>query len=93
MQVCRTYFHPYIEENTKIGNDNRSADTSMLSDDELKKEINRVKVLSNLQEKLYNKEMVKHEFIGSYRRQKTTYSDGTTVTVDLDSDTYEIGVL
>lgn len=87
------YFHPYIEENTKIGNDNRSADTSMLSDDELKKEINRVKVLSNLQEKLYNKEMVKHEFIGSYRRQKTTYSDGTTVTVDLDSDTYEIGVL
>lgn len=50
----------------------------------------RIKPLCELQAKLYNKEMVKHEFLGSYRKQKATYSDGTTVVIDLDKNTYEV---
>jgi hypothetical protein len=37
-------------------------------------------------------EMVSHEFInGDWRRQRTTFADGTTVEVDLDEHTYTIG--
>jgi hypothetical protein len=36
-------------------------------------------------------EMTNHEFLGnSYRKERTTFSDGTTVTIDRDSDTFEI---
>ena len=62
----------------------------MMGDEELKEELKRIKPLCELQAKLYNKEMVKHEFLGSYRRQKATYSDGTTVIIDLDRNTYRI---
>ena len=85
------YISPFGTGVSKVGTDNRTTDTELLDDEELKKEIARVKPLSNLQAKLYNKEMVKHEFLGSTRRQKATYSDGTTVTVDLDKNTYDIG--
>ena len=85
------YISPFGSGLKKIGTDNRTADLKLLSDDELKKEINRVKPLADLQAKLYNKEMVKHEFLGSIRRQKATYSDGTTVVIDLDKNTYDIG--
>ena len=34
--------------------------------------------------------MVKHEFLGLYRRQRVVYSDSTVVTIDLDKDTYKI---
>ena len=35
--------------------------------------------------------MLKHEFVdGSYRRQKTYFSDGTTVLANLDSGEYSI---
>ncbi|MBQ3006669.1 MAG: hypothetical protein IJD78_03810 [Clostridia bacterium] len=84
------YIHPYGNELRKIGTDNRTADVEMMSDEELKKELKRIEPLCRLQAKLYNKEMVKHEFLGSYRKQKTTYSDGTSVTIDLDKNTYEI---
>lgn len=84
------YLHPYGETLCKIGTDIRPADFKMLEDDELKKELERVAPLCELQAKLYNKEMVKHEFLGSYRKQKATYSDGTQVTIDLDKSTYEI---
>jgi len=62
-----------------------------MNDSELKNEFARIKPLCELQEKLYNKEMVRHEFLGDYRKQKTVYSDGTCVTVDLDKNTYTIG--
>ncbi|MBQ2903781.1 MAG: hypothetical protein IJE48_05220 [Clostridia bacterium] len=84
------YIHPYGNELRKIGTDNRTADVEMMSDEELKKELKRIEPLCRLQAKLYNKEMVKHEFLGSYRKQKATYSDGTSVTIDLDKNTYEI---
>lgn len=84
------YIHPYGNELKKIGTDNRTADVGMMNDDELKKELERIAPLCELQAKLYNKEMIKHEFLGSYRVQKAVYSDGTTVTIDLDKGTYKI---
>ena len=74
----------------KIGNDNRSADMELLSEAALQAEIKRVLPLAALQERLYNKEMVRHEFLGSTRRQRTTYADGTTITVDFEKDTYTV---
>ncbi len=85
------YLHPFGTGLSKIGTDNRTADTELLDDESLKKEIDRVKPLCDLQARLYNKEMVKHEFLGSCRQQKAIYSDGTTITIDLDKNTYEIG--
>lgn len=84
------YIHPYGNELRKIGTDNRTADVEMMNDEELRNELRRIEPLCRLQAKLYNKEMVKHEFVGSYRKQKATYSDGTVVTIDLDKGTYEI---
>ena len=84
------YLHPYGNELRKIGTDNRTADIEMMNDEQLKKEFERVKPLCELQEKLYNKEMVKHEFLGSYRKQRTVYSDGTSIVIDLDKNTYKI---
>ena len=84
------YLHPYGNSLCKIGTDKRTADIGMMNDEDLKKELERIKPLCELQAKLYNKEMVKHEFLGSYRKQKATYSDGTSIVIDLDKNTYEI---
>lgn len=84
------YLHPYGNSLCKIGTDKRTADIGMMNDEDLKKELERIKPLCELQARLYNKEMVKHEFLGSYRKQKTTYSDGTSIVIDLDKNTYEI---
>ena len=43
-----------------------------------------------LQAKLYNQEMIKHEFLGCYEKQKSTYADGTSVLVDFAKNTYQI---
>lgn len=84
------YINPFGTGIEKIGTDNRTADTELLDDNGLKKEIERVRPLAELQAKLYNKEMVKHEFLGCYEKQKATYSDGTTVTINLKENIYEI---
>lgn len=84
------YINPFGTGIEKIGTDNRTADTELLDDNGLKKEIERVRPLAELQAKLYNKEMVKHEFLGCYEKQKATYSDGTTVTINLKENAYEI---
>jgi hypothetical protein len=35
--------------------------------------------------------MTNHEFLDkSFRKQRTTFADGTTVTIDLDHDMFEI---
>lgn len=85
------YINPFGSGVGKIGTDNRTVDTELLDKDNLGKEIIRVNALAELQTKLYNKEMVKHEFLGSYRRQKAVYSDGTVITIDLDKNTYKVG--
>ena len=84
------YIHIFSGGIKKAGKDGRTADTELLSDEELRAEIERVRPLCRLQAELYDKRMVKHEFLGSVRRQRATYSNGTTVTVDFDKNTYSI---
>lgn len=84
------YINPFGTAVSKIGTDNRTADGEMLDGENLKKEIARVTPLAELQAKLYNKEMIKHEFLGCYEKQKSTYSDGTAVIINLKDNTYEI---
>ena len=40
--------------------------------------------------RVYDKELVKHEFLGSPRRQRSTFADGTVVTVDFDTNEFSI---
>jgi len=55
------------------------------------KELVRVRTMSALQERVGLLEMTNHEFLDeSFRKQRTTFADGTKVTIDLDSDTFEI---
>lgn len=90
MHAGMPYLHPYVAGSGKVGTDNRSADMELLPEEELKREIERVRPLAALQAKLWNQEMVRHEFLGSTSRQRTTYADGTQVTVDFERDTYEV---
>ena len=84
------YIHPYGNSLCKIGKDNRTSDVEMMRDDALRKELARIAPLCRLQERLYNKEMINHEFMGSYRKQKAVYADGTEIIIDLDKNTYDI---
>lgn len=93
MHAGMPYLHCFGEENFKIGKDNRSADIELLDEHSLKNELNRIKPLTELQEKLYNKEMVRHEFLDGKRVQRTIYSDGTTITADFQKGTWTIGSL
>ena len=53
--------------------------------------VKRCKIVSGLHEKVAKEEMVSHEFVnGDYKVQRTTFADGTRVTVDLCKGTYEI---
>ncbi|MFB0555556.1 MAG: DUF5696 domain-containing protein [Phycisphaerae bacterium] len=54
-------------------------------------ELVRVRTMSALHERVGLLEMTNHEFLDeSFRKQRTTFADGTKVTIDLDSDTFEI---
>jgi hypothetical protein len=54
-------------------------------------QVARVKEACALNQRLASQEMVNHEFLdASHRKQRTTFADGTTVTVDLDAKTYAI---
>ncbi len=90
MHAGMPYIHPFGETVVKIGSDNRTADAELLDDNALQKEFDRIRPLCDLQAHLYDKKMVKHEFLGTTRRQRTTFEDGTAVTVDFDQNTYEI---
>jgi hypothetical protein len=51
----------------------------------------RVRRMAKLHERLALTEMTKHEFLDAkFRKERTTFSDGTTVTVDWDTQTVEI---
>ncbi|MCC6486260.1 MAG: hypothetical protein IT364_02060 [Candidatus Hydrogenedentes bacterium] len=51
----------------------------------------RVKEACALNQRLATQDMTNHEFLGEgYRKQRSTYADGTTVTVDFDAKTCEI---
>lgn len=54
-------------------------------------EIEKVKTMCRLNKRVGLLEMTNHEFInGNFRKQRTTFSDGTTVTIDLDANTFDI---
>lgn len=65
-------------------------ETTLQPEGKLQAEFDRIRPLCQLQARLYNQEMVRHEFLGSYRQQRATYADGTTVTIDLDQNTYQV---
>jgi len=55
------------------------------------KELVRVRTMSALHERVGLLEMTNHEFLDkSFRKQQTTFADGTKVTIDLERDTFEI---
>lgn len=57
----------------------------------LEEDIKRCKVVSDLHEKVAKCEMVRHEMVdGNPMVQRTTFSDGTKVTVDFKNQTYDI---
>ena len=56
-----------------------------------KEQIKEVEYACSLAEKLAFCEMVKHEFISDdYRKQRTTFSDGTVIEVDFDKEEYNV---
>lgn len=68
-----------------------STEGGMLSDEEIKQRIVKVDRISEIQSRLYDKAMVNHTFLDDNKRvQRTTYSDGTQITVDFDKNTYDI---
>ena len=53
--------------------------------------VEEVKRRAALQKRLALVEMTNHEFLNEKRtRERTTYADGTTITVDLDAKSVEI---
>ena len=54
-------------------------------------ELKQVRTMCALHERIGLLEMSNHQFLDkSYRRQRTTFADGTTITIDLDKDSFEV---
>jgi Family of unknown function (DUF5696) len=59
--------------------------------DELTSSADRIRAMATLEQRLAFVEMTSHEFLDTnHRRERSTYADGTTVTVDWDANTYTI---
>jgi hypothetical protein len=57
----------------------------------LEKNLGLIRQMAALHERLALLEMTGHEFLDkNYRKERTTFADGTTVTVDWDANTFEI---
>ncbi len=55
------------------------------------KALEEVREVCRLNEQVGRLEMINHRFLDeSYRKQSTTFADGTTVTVDFDNDTWKV---
>lgn len=62
-----------------------------LPEDEFRANVEQVKIVSALNEKVARAEMLKHEFLSEDGNiQRTTFADGTQVTVDFAKEVYEI---
>jgi hypothetical protein len=58
---------------------------------DFEKNLTLVRRMAALHERLALIEMTKHEFLDkNYRKERTTFADGTSVTVDWDANTFEI---
>jgi uncharacterized protein DUF5696 len=56
-----------------------------------KDELERVRTMCKLHQKLALMEMTDHRFLDdTYRKQQTVFGNGTTVTIDLDKDTFRV---
>ena len=54
-------------------------------------DLGRVRTMCALHQRVALLEMTRHEFLdAARRRQRTTFGDGTRVTIDLDTDKWEI---
>jgi len=54
-------------------------------------EMEKAKTMCALNKRVGLLEMTNHEFIdGNFHKQRTTFADGTTVTIDLDANTFDI---
>jgi len=54
-------------------------------------ELTQVRTMCALHQRVGLLEMTNHEFLDkNYRKQRTTFADGTTVTTDLDAGRFEI---
>lgn len=85
------YFNPFGVTPEECGKDMRSSDKKLLDDIALKVQIKNAKELAEIQARLYNKEMLSHKFLDeNYRKQQVTFSDGTEIFVDFDSNEYKI---
>lgn len=63
----------------------------ILSDEIIKEKIDTIKRLCIIQSQLYNKEMLKHEFLSNDNKiQRCIYSDGTVITVNYAENTYNV---
>ena len=62
-----------------------------LTGDEFKQNAEQVKELRKLTERVAMSQMVKHEFLSDdKKRQRTTFADGTTVTVDFGDNSWNV---
>lgn len=58
---------------------------------QLDEEISRYRIVAELQERVAKQEMVRHEFLdGDWKKQQTTFADGTKVMVDFHQQSYHI---
>lgn len=79
---------PYLIRDGAYPNTDGSFETE---ETELEEDIRRCKVVSDLHQKIAKCEMVRHELVdGNANVQRTTFADGTTVTVDFEKQTYVI---
>ncbi len=80
---------PYLDRDGAYPNTDGAFDSE--AEKRLDEEIARCRVVTDLHEKVAKCEMLRHEFLdGDYNKQRTAFSDGTTVTIDLEKGGYEI---
>lgn len=81
---------PYLDKDGAYPDTDGSFDSDA-RERQLEEDISRCKIVTELNERIAKCEMVRHEFVdGNTQKQRTIYSDGTEVLVDLDSESYEI---
>lgn len=56
----------------------------------LQQKISRSDAVAKIHKKVAFEQMTRHEFLGDWKRQRTVFSDGTEVMIDLENECYEI---
>lgn len=80
---------PYLDKDGAYKNVDGAFDTAFITD--MNHKIERCKVVCDLHQKIAYDELVKHELLDEFGRiQRSTFSSGIKVEVDLDKRTYKI---